>query len=292
MDQTVATVNGTPILARDLQTTLQSLASEQFKARLEDLESEARAELRQMALDRLIARELIYQAALEQGIVAADREVEAEVGRILRQMGNPKDFWHRLQEGGMDEASFLRMVRKDVTVDKMNARLLDEIPEPAERDIEDFFRNHADKVKSPPTVRVRHLLLPCEAGREEEVAAAARELLATARADNFAEVARRHSACPSAAGGGDLGFVRAEDLDPAFAELAFQMPVGEVGGPVRTPFGYHLLLVEERRLPAPLTLEAARPNIVKFLQRQEMSRRLDAWVKELSEKAVIDLVEA
>ena len=292
MDQTVATVNGSPILSRDLQTTVQSLASEQFKARLEDIESDAQAELRQMALDRLIARELIYQAALEQGIVAADQEVETEVGRILRQMGNPRDFWHRLQKGGMDEASFLRMVRKDVTVDKMNARLLEQIPEPAERDIEEFFRNHADKVKSPPTVRVRHLLLPCGAGREEEVAAAARELLATARADNFAELARQHSACPSAAGGGDLGFVRAEDLDPAFAEVAFRTPVGEVGGPVRTPFGYHLLLVEERRLPAPLTLEAARPNIVKFLQRQEMSRRLDAWVAELSEKAVIDLVGA
>lgn len=291
MDQTVATVNGTPILARDLQTTMQSLASEQFKARLEELKPEAADEVRRMALDRLIARELIYQAALEQGIVAADEDVENEVGRIRRQMGNPKDFWERLQKGGMDGAAFLRMVRKDVTVEAMNVRLLDEIPEPDEADIKAFFSLHADKVKSPPAVRVRHLLLPCEVGREDETEATARELLAVARPDNFAELAKRHSACPSAAGGGDLGFVRAEDLDPGFAEAAFRMPVGEVGGPVRTPFGYHLLLVEERRLPAPLTLENARPNIIKFLQRQAMSRRLDEWVTELRERAVINLIE-
>lgn len=268
---------------------MQSLASEQFKTRLEDLDKDAEADLRQMALDRLIARELIYQAALEQGIVAADADIESEIARILRQMGNPKDFWQRLQAGGMDEASFLRMVRKDVTVDRMNAHLLEALAEPDEAQIKDFFSRHADKIKSPVTVRVRHLLLPCEAGREGEAEAAARELLASARPDNFAELAKQHSVCPSAAGGGDLGFVRAEDLDQGFAEVAFQLTAGEVGGPVRTPFGYHLLLVEERRQPAPLTLEAARPNIIKVLKRQEMSRSLENWVEKLKAKAVIDL---
>jgi len=288
MDQTVATVNGTPILERDLQTTMQSLASEQFKSRLEDLSEEAAAELKQAALERLIARELIYQAALEQGVVAADEEIEAEIARIQRQMGNPQDFWKRLESGGMDQASFLRMVRKDVTVERMNAGLLEKIPDPDEQDIRDFFSRHADQVKSPVTARIRHLLLPCETGREAEVEAAARELLASTEADNFAAVAKRHSACPSAAGGGDLGFVRAEELDPGFAETAFQLPVGEVGGPVRTPFGYHLLLVEEKRNPAPLTLETARPAIVKYLKRLEASRRLDEWVKKLREKAILD----
>ena len=78
-----------------------------------------------MALERLIARELIYQAALAEGIVADDASVEAEVSRILRMMGNPENFWSRLAERGMDEASFLRMVRKDVTVDQMTSRKLE-----------------------------------------------------------------------------------------------------------------------------------------------------------------------
>lgn len=290
MEQTVATVNGVPILARDLRTTMQSLASEQFKANLNSVPPEAHAELREMGLSRLIARELIFQAALAEGEVASFEEVEAEKNRILRQMGSPRDFWERLDAGGMDEASFLRMLRKDVTVERKTSRRLDEIPDPDEQTIRDFFHEHADKLKSPVQVRVRHILLPDNPPQSDAVEASARKLLATATPENFADLARQHSICPSAPGGGDLGFVRHEDLEPAFADAAFQMPVGEIGGPVRTPFGLHLLLIEERRMPAPLTLEQARPNIIKYYKREQASSLLDAWVEELRQSAVIEIL--
>jgi parvulin-like peptidyl-prolyl isomerase len=285
-------VNGVPISATDLQTTMQSLASEQFKARLEDVPDEARVDLREMALSRLIARELLYQEALKEGIVATVDDIEAEQNRILRQMGHPRDFWDRLQAAGMDQASFMRMLRKDVTVDRMTARKLTEVADPDEQAIRAFFREHAEKLQSAPQVRVRHILLPVDPGQPEAAEALARELLATARPANFAELASQHSSCPTAAGGGDLGYVRREDLDPTFADAAFQMPVGEVGGPVRTPFGYHLLLVEDRRSPAPLTLEEARPNIIKYCRREDGSRLLDAWVQTLRRRAAIEIAPA
>jgi len=285
MEQTAATVNGVPILARDLRTTMQSLASEQFKTDLSNVPSEAHAELREMALSRLIARELIFQAALAEGEVASIDEIEAEKNRILRQMGSPQDFWDRLEAGGMDEAAFLRMLRKDVTVDRKTSQRLAEIPDPDEQTIRAFFREHADKLKSPVTVRVRHLLLADGPHAESSV----RKLLTMATSENFAELAKQHSVCPSAPGGGDLGYVRHEDLDPAFAEAAFQIPVGEVGGPVRTPFGVHLLLVEDRRMPAPLTLEQARPNIIKYCKRAQASGLLDGWVEELRQAATIEI---
>jgi peptidyl-prolyl cis-trans isomerase C len=288
MFDVVARVNGAPIFSGDLQTTMQSLASEQFKTRLEDVPVTARSGLREMALSRLIARELIYQQALAEGVVASVEEIETEKNRILRQMGNPTDFLDRLDAAGMDEASFVRMLRKDVTVDQVLARKLDEIPDPDEQKIRTFFSKHPEKLKSPVQVRVRHILLPDDPQRLEASETMARELLSMAKPENFEDLARKHSVCPSAAGGGDLGYVRSEDLDPNFAEMAFQLPVGEVGGPVRTPFGFHLLLVEDRRIPAPLTLEEARPNIIRFYKREEASRRLDAWVEELRALASIE----
>lgn len=288
MEKTVATVNGSPITSRDLHTTMQSLAGEQFRADLTSVPEEALGELRDMALSRLLARELIYQSALGEGIVASADEVEAEKNRILRQMGHPKDFWTRLEASGMNEASFLRMLRKDVTVDRATARILEEVPDPDETEIKRFFHEHADKLKSPVQVRVRHILLPADPREPAAAEAFARDLLARATPENFAELARQHSLCPSAAGGGDLGYVRREDLDPVFADAAFDMPVGHVGGPVRTPFGFHLLLVEERRTPAPLTLDEARPNIIKFCRREQASLRIDAWVQTLREHARIE----
>ena len=291
MNQTVATVNGSPITEQDLQTTLQSLASEQFRARYEEIPEESRGALRHMAVERLIARELMFQAAMSEGIVASATDVEEELKRIMRQMGSPEDFWTKLGAAGIDEDLFARMVRKDVTVEKMTTRIVDQISEPSEEEIQQFFNEHTDRLKTPPKLRVRHILLPGDPKLQKESEQMIAELSAVATAENFAELARQHSVCPSAAGGGDLGFVRREDLDPAFAELAFQLPVGEVGGPVRTPFGLHLLLVEEQRVPAPLTLEEARPNIITFCKRAAASRRMDMWVQGLRRTAKIELSE-
>ncbi len=292
MCDTVARVNGVPISGSDLQTTMQSLASEQFKARLEDVPQATRPQLRDMALARLVARELIYQYALGQGIVASPEAIEGEKNRILRQMGNPKDFWSRLENAGTDVVSFMRMLRKDVTVDQVMADKLAEIPDPDEQKIRQFFRQHADKLQSPVQVRVRHILLPVDRQHAEVAEQAAAELLAMAGPENFSALAGKHSICPTAAGGGDLGYVRREDLDPSFAEAVFQLPVGVVGGPVRTPFGLHLVLVEDRRTPAPLTLEEARPNIITFCKREEASRRLDKWVEKLRQEADIEILPA
>ena len=63
---------------------------------------------------------------------------------------------------------------------------------------------------------------------------------------DFAEVARKHSQCPSARRGGDLGEFGPGQMVKEFDEVAFSAPVGEVQGPVKTQFGYHLLEVTRR----------------------------------------------
>lgn len=59
--------------------------------------------------------------------------------------------------------------------------------------------------------------------------------------EDFAELARKHSRCPSAARGGDLGEVDPRRLDRDFAEAADRLKSGEISGVVRTRFGYHLI---------------------------------------------------
>ena len=59
--------------------------------------------------------------------------------------------------------------------------------------------------------------------------------------EEFADLARKRSRCPSATQGGDLGEVDSRRLDPAFAEAAEALAPGSVSGPVRTRFGFHLI---------------------------------------------------
>ena len=202
MEQVIATVNGSPIDRKALNAAMQSLAQEQFHATLDEVPEESHTEIKALALERLIARELIFQAALAEGLLAEDAAIEAETSRILRMMGNPTDFWKRLAERGMDEAAFLRIVRKDVTVDQMSARKLEELSEPSEAEIRQFFSAYPDRLRGHERVRASHILVPLDPDDPEKARQRAMALKAMVDQDGFAEVAKRHSVCASAPGGG------------------------------------------------------------------------------------------
>ncbi|MEJ2470138.1 MAG: peptidylprolyl isomerase [Desulfuromonadales bacterium] len=287
MASLIATVNGAPIDQKALDAAIQSLAQEQFHVPFAEVPAEQHEELRSLALERLIARELIFQAALAEGVVADDAAVAAESARILRLMGQPKDFWQRLAARGLDEAAFLRMVRKDVTVDMMSARLLESVAEPEDAEIRQFFADHHEQLRGQERVRVSHILLPVDRDDPEPARIRARDLRQQAETNDFAELAKRHSVCVSAPGGGDLGMIRRADVDPAFAEAAFSQAVGTVGPPVRTPHGYHLIKVQAREIPPPPTLEDARNRIIGFLKKARGAEHLAAWVADLRSRANI-----
>ena len=64
--------------------------------------------------------------------------------------------------------------------------------------------------------------------------------------EDFAELARQHSKCPSGQEGGDLGEFSPGQMVREFDEVVFKENVGEVHGPVKTQFGYHLIEITER----------------------------------------------
>lgn len=86
----------------------------------------------------------------------------------------------------------------------------------------------------------RHLLVPSE----EQC----NEIKAQIEAGTeFAEMAKKHSSCPSGATGGDLGSFGPGQMVPEFDKVVFSAPVNTVQGPVKTQFGYHLLEVTSRQ---------------------------------------------
>ena len=89
-------------------------------------------------------------------------------------------------------------------------------------------------------VRASHLLVD-----SEEQALNLREEIVAGK--DFEEVAKAVSKCPSGRNGGDLGFFGRGRMVPEFDQAAFTQPVGEISEPIKTQFGYHLLVVTETR---------------------------------------------
>jgi peptidyl-prolyl cis-trans isomerase C len=90
-----------------------------------------------------------------------------------------------------------------------------------------------------PKAQARHILVPSEA----ECAKLKKEIEGGAK---FADVAKKHSKCPSGSEGGNLGEFGPGQMVPEFDQVVFSAEVGKVQGPVKTQFGYHLIEVTKR----------------------------------------------
>ncbi|MBI3457623.1 MAG: peptidyl-prolyl cis-trans isomerase [Candidatus Rokubacteria bacterium] len=127
------------------------------------------------------------------------------------------------------------------------------VPTPAvtDADVEAAYQERRQEFEQPERRRVAHILIgvPSVGGSAAEEAARAKAEAARERVRggaDFAQVAREVSEDPATAPrGGELGFVARGELLAPFAEVAFSLKPGEVGGPVRTAFGYHVVKVLE-----------------------------------------------
>ena len=105
---------------------------------------------------------------------------------------------------------------------------------------------------------------------------------------DFAALAKSHSQCPSGQRGGDLGTFGRGEMVPEFERAAFGAPVGKVVGPVRTAFGWHLILVEEHVADAAPDPAKASEALRQKLHEKETEVQFQQYIEELKREAFIE----
>ncbi|PWR24768.1 peptidylprolyl isomerase [Zavarzinia aquatilis] len=130
-------------------------------------------------------------------------------------------------------------------------------------------------------VRARHILVDSE----EEAKKLKAEL---DKGADFAELANKNSKDARDGSGGDLGYFTRERMVPEFAEAAFAAEVGKVVGPVKSQFGWHLILVEDKRKQAPPPFEDVKPQLKDMVAQELTAARVD----ELKKGVKIELLNA
>lgn len=105
---------------------------------------------------------------------------------------------------------------------------------------------------------------------------------------DFTELARQYSEDASANNGGDLGWVNPGDTVPQFEQVMNQLAPNEISEPVRTPFGYHIIQVQERR-KQDMTKEAARFKARQEIRARKAEEAYEDWVRELRDRAYVEL---
>lgn len=290
MSEQTITVNGTPISHFDFINAIQSYAMEMFRKTAEQLTDEETEQVQEIAVERIIARELIYQKALADGVIADDEQIKQETVKVMSNFPSPEEFYATLEKAGIDRDTYYRMIRQDLSVNMMTDKKASEAIEPSEEEIQAFYDANPDKMRKPPQVRASHILIKATEDENGEAKKKIEEIQVQLQAEelSFGALAKEHSACPSGAKGGDLGFFGPGSMVKEFDEVAFSLKAGETSDVVKTAFGYHLIQVTDCQDEKLLNFDEIKPQIASFLKEQEGAKLLHAWVEELKTNAEIN----
>ena len=157
--------------------------------------------------------------------------------------------------------------------------------------IERSYNENIQQYSTPEQARASHILLKTEGKDDAAVKKQAEDLLAQLKAGaSMEELAKKHSEdTASAAKGGDLDFFNKGQMVPEFDKAAFELPIGQLSGLVKTSYGYHIIKVTDRRPASQRTLAEVRTQIedqLKWEQAQAQAQKLaDDVAKELKKPA-------
>lgn len=253
IDGVVAVVNDEVVLASEVEEQLYLFLS-QSRARPDSSEV---AELRREIVDRIIDEKVIVSEAKRQNVVVPEAELEKNVddaiADVRERLGSEAAFRAELAREGITEADLRKRYREDASRQLMASALLRKQlgkVEVSPAEAEKYFAEHpAEFPRRASAIRVQLIQVPVEVDSLARRAVRARATEALARlkkGEPFSRLAQELSEdVGTASNGGDLGWFARGSLDSTFEEQAFKLPVGQVSGVIQTPFGYHLVKVEE-----------------------------------------------
>lgn len=212
----------------------------------------------------LVADRVMSSQADEQfGVVRTEQQIDAKLGELLLQTGLSAEQIYETY--GLTETSLRLIAAQEVTAEQVTARLLADADPPAEEELRAIYEASLGDLGE---VCAAHILVETE---EEGNVAYDRAVAG----EDFAALAMELSTGPSGPNGGDLGCSSPGTYVEEFAAATLEADVGVPFGPVQTTFGWHVILVNKRTVPA---FEDVRDRLAEDLRLSDGNRRWVDWL--------------
>ena len=254
----VATVNGDKISRAEYDAKLE--AGPQGKA----------------ILNQLVQTDLIDQYARDNHVDVSDSDVQAREDEIKAKYP-PGQFDNILKSQNLTEDDVKHILRQQLIVEKAvagNVHVTD-------ADVQAYLNKNHATLDTSAQVRAKHILVA-----DPKTAQMIEDKLKGGA--DFAALAKQYSTDTSSKDkGGELGFFSKGQMVPAFQAAAFSQKIGVVGPPVKSPFGYHVIVVEETKPAQVATMANSADKIRKLLTQQQQQQQIPTFLSSLRSKANI-----
>ncbi|HUK82553.1 MAG TPA: peptidylprolyl isomerase [Verrucomicrobiae bacterium] len=294
-NQVVARVGDDLITSKELDFAMQGLRM-QMARRGSSVPPGMMVQFQHDMLEELISRELVLQEGRAHPPADIDDKVKKQVTAVQARFGGEEAMLKALQDSGVTKDEYLGRLHDEIIIQYTLDELVEREVKVKPEDVKDFYDKNPDKFVMPETVRASHILVRVPSGASDEVKSnklvqikAARSLVVGG--DKFADIAKKVSEDPgSAAQGGDLGYFQRGQMVPEFDQAAFSLKTNEVSDIITTQFGYHIIVVTDRKPAGERSFDDVKSDIEKYLTTAKGRDVVQQHVKELRDKAKVEIL--
>lgn len=248
---------------------------------------------RQLALE---ARILSY--AKQSGIQVSPDEVAARLAQ-QREGYADEESWHAsLVQAELTSEEYTQALQCELLMEAVLERVVSAVPTISDEAARAWYLDHPRQFLRPERRRVRHILITVNEDLIDNRPLVARRRIESLRNQllmaptRFADLAERHSECPSALHGGEIGWVEAGQLYPELDAALFRLPEGQLSTILTSPMGFHLLICCGIQEAAPVPMEQALPRIIAAHHERAKSQLQKQWLTWLQQQEWVEPTES
>ncbi|MBI4208609.1 MAG: peptidyl-prolyl cis-trans isomerase [Deltaproteobacteria bacterium] len=284
VDRVVAVVNKEPITLWNLERS--KLFTELQRELSGYSEMEAVSSDPQILLESLIEEILLNQQAQTEKIEIRSEEIEQAMNQLLEQKEwKREDLQKLLDSKGFSEEEYRHSVEKQIARYRLVSSHVRAEVQVDETDLQEYYRIHKKEFSKGEKWHLQQILLKDEKEGWPQAQSIHREI---SQGKDFAELAQQYSIGPGREAGGDLGWVRGEDLLPELREKVEGLRPGEISKPFRTSAGIHIVRLIQRVPDEPIPFPEVKRKIQEQLFQEKSQQAMERYIDSLKATATIE----
>ena len=264
---TVASVNGVLISKTQLEEELNRLIISPTSHG--GIKPEKKEELRKLALEELVTRELAFQEAKRMGLSISDKEIAASFKRIKSRYKKTVDFNQALKAENLTEEGLRERIVRDLLLKRINRVEIEDRSRVTDADAKTHYEKNKAKFVTPDSVRLWNIVADIKVGKEAEAKQKIDEAIKLLReGKDFYSVAHKYSDDDYRVLGGDHSWVHRGQLAAELEAVVFRAKVDEITGPFQIGSAWHIVKISSRRPETQLKFAEMKERIKKALYGQ------------------------
>ena len=283
-------INGTEIDEAEIQEEAGRLAEDVARnfPWLDPVAQKLQAE--DLAKERIIEHQLLFEESQRQLPSLASEEIEDEFKRFTKRHGGEKGFLQKFKIRKSDLPKVKQEMADDLRFRKYIQSIYQQLPELNDEQIASEYENSKASFKRPDEYKAAHIVYHTNNGQDtKEAKRKADDALARLQTgESFEKIANEESDCPG--NGGELGWFAEGYMVQEFEDVVFKLEFGKISGVFKTPFGYHIARLDDKKEGEYMPLEEVSKSIRQKLETENRDRQFREILNRLRGQADIKRV--